>query len=80
LEEIVPPVRGSILSDKRGSNVFYNLHSDEEEAMITMRFICKNCGETFTVQIFEKGEAEEKRMAASPVHCPKCRSTAIERR
>jgi hypothetical protein len=48
--------------------------------MITDRFICKNCGESFKAQIFEKGEAKEKRVPASPVQCPKWRSTAIERR
>jgi DNA-directed RNA polymerase subunit RPC12/RpoP len=47
--------------------------------MITVRFICKNCGEKFTAKIFEKGEAKEKRVPASPVQCPKCRSIAVER-
>ncbi len=48
--------------------------------MITVRFICKNCGESFLAKIFEKGEAEEKRAPMSPVQCPKCRSTAVEKR
>jgi hypothetical protein len=48
--------------------------------MITVRFICKNCGEGFTAPVFERGEAEAKRMPSSPVRCPKCNSTAIERR
>lgn len=48
--------------------------------MITVRYICKNCGESFTTQIFEKGEAEEKRVLTSPVRCPRCRSTDVERR
>jgi len=47
--------------------------------MITIRFICKNCGEKFSAKVFEKGEAQEKRLPTSPVHCPKCRSTAVER-
>lgn len=47
--------------------------------MITVRFICKNCGERFTAQILEKGEAEAKRMPTAPVRCPKCGSSAIER-
>ena len=47
--------------------------------MTVVRFICKNCGERFTAQVFEKGEAEEKRVATSPVQCPKCGSTAVER-
>jgi len=46
--------------------------------MTTVRFICKNFGESFTAQVFEKGEAEEKRVPTSPVQCLKCRSTAIE--
>ena len=50
--------------------------SDEEEEMVAVRFICKNCGERFTAQVFEKGEAEEKRLTTSPVQCPRCRSTA----
>ena len=48
--------------------------------MITVRFICNNCGESFSAQIFEKGEAEEKRVPTSPVRCPRCGSTAVERR
>jgi hypothetical protein len=35
--------------------------------MITVRFVCKNCGERFTAQIFEKGKAEEKRVPTSLV-------------
>jgi DNA-directed RNA polymerase subunit RPC12/RpoP len=45
--------------------------------MITVRFVCKNCGERFTTQIFEKGEAEEKRVPTGPTRCPKCGSTDV---
>ena len=48
--------------------------------MITVKFICKNCGESFSAQVLEKGEAEEKRLPTSPVQCPKCHSITIERR
>ena len=47
--------------------------------MITVRFICKNCGERFTVQVFDTGEAEAKRMPTAPVQCPTCGSTQIVR-
>jgi len=47
--------------------------------MVTVRFICKRCGEKFSAQIFEKDEAKEKRLPTSPIQCPKCRSTAVER-
>jgi DNA-directed RNA polymerase subunit RPC12/RpoP len=47
--------------------------------MITVRFVCKNCGERFMAHIFEKGEAEEKKTPISPVQCPKCNSIKIER-
>jgi len=30
--------------------------------MITVQFFCRNCGEKFKTQVFEKGEAEEKRV------------------
>jgi len=47
--------------------------------MITVRFICKNCGERFTAKVFEKGEAEEKKVRTSHVQCPRCGSTSVER-
>lgn len=40
--------------------------------MIRIRFICKNCGFKFEEDVFEKGEAEEKRKPSRPVKCPKC--------
>ena len=42
------------------------------------RFICQDCGEVFTVEIFEPGEAEEKRIRPVPVKCPKCGSTNVK--
>jgi len=40
--------------------------------MVKARFICKNCGYKFEVEIFEEGKAEEKRLPSSPVRCKKC--------
>lgn len=36
------------------------------------KFICKICGHVFVIPVLEPGEAEEKRIPASPVRCPKC--------
>jgi transposase-like protein len=47
--------------------------------MIQVRFVCRNCGYQFVAKIFEKGEAEEKRVPTSSVRCPQCKSTAVER-
>jgi hypothetical protein len=47
--------------------------------MTKVKFICRHCGNKFTAEIFEKGEAEQKRVPRSPVQCPQCKSTAIER-
>jgi len=44
------------------------------------RFICKNCGNKFEADVFEPGEAKEKRMSCGPVICPKCKSGSVERR
>jgi len=46
--------------------------------MKKQRFICQNCGEVFTVEIFEPGEAEEKRIRPIPVKCPKCGSMNVK--
>lgn len=48
--------------------------------MIRANFICKRCGHKFTMEIFEKGEQEEKRLSGSPVKCPNCGSSSVERR
>lgn len=45
--------------------------------MKTVQFFCRNCGEKFTAQIYEKGEAEEKRVRPAPVRCPNCGSAAV---
>lgn len=47
--------------------------------MIEVTFICSKCGQKFKAIIFEKGEAEEKRVQGSQVRCPKCQSTLVKR-
>lgn len=41
--------------------------------MVNRRFICTRCGHRFEVQVFEPGEAQEKRLPAYPIQCPECR-------
>ena len=48
--------------------------------MIKRTFKCNNCGHRFEVEVFEPGEAEEKRLPYGQVRCPVCKSTNIERR
>ena len=45
--------------------------------MIRKRFQCRNCGERFEADTFEKGEAKEKRVPTGPVRCPNCRSDNV---
>jgi DNA-directed RNA polymerase subunit RPC12/RpoP len=40
--------------------------------MVKRKFICKNCGYKFEIEVFEEGEAEEKRVSTQPVRCPRC--------
>jgi DNA-directed RNA polymerase subunit RPC12/RpoP len=40
--------------------------------MIKRRFVCDRCGRAFEVQVFEPGEAEEKKVPTQPVRCPQC--------
>ena len=40
--------------------------------MVKRRFICKRCGERFELEVFEPGEARERRQPAYPVQCPHC--------
>lgn len=40
--------------------------------MVRKKFICKRCGFKFEEEVFEKGEAEEKRLPRCSVVCPKC--------
>ena len=47
--------------------------------MVKRQFVCKNCGNKFSVEVFEEGEADKKRLKGVPVSCPKCRSTNVER-
>lgn len=41
--------------------------------MVKRRFVCRRCGKRFEIEIFERGEAQEKRLPASPVRCPECK-------
>jgi len=43
------------------------------------KFICKRCGHKFELEVFEPGEAEEKRLSTSPVQCPECGGTVDKR-
>jgi len=47
--------------------------------MKKVRFICRDCGYIFTADVFEPGEAEEKRLPIGPIRCQRCRSTSVER-
>lgn len=40
--------------------------------MVRVKFICKNCRNKFEMDVFEPGEAREKRLPSRPVSCPKC--------
>lgn len=47
--------------------------------MRDQKFICRKCGCKFAVKIYEEGEVEEKKVQGSPVICPRCHSSDIER-
>jgi len=36
------------------------------------KFLCRRCPYEFVIEIFEAGEAEEKRLRGVPPSCPKC--------
>jgi DNA-directed RNA polymerase subunit RPC12/RpoP len=40
--------------------------------MVKRRFICEGCGNRFEIDVFEPGEAEDKRSPTRPVGCPRC--------
>ncbi len=40
--------------------------------MVKRKYYCKVCRKTFVVEVFEKGEAEDKGLRGSPVRCPDC--------
>ena len=44
-----------------------------------VRYRCRNCGESFVKEVFERGEAEARNLPSYPVHCPDCGSGQIER-
>ena len=48
--------------------------------MKTVGYICRQCGEKFEVEILEEGEAEAKKIRATPVRCQKCKSGDIQQR
>ena len=58
----------------------FNPLNTEVIIMRERKFRCKNCGKIFIVQVFEEGEAEEKGLPSSPVRCPRCKSSEVERR
>lgn len=53
---------------------------EKEYTMIKRSYRCVRCGCKFEIEVFEPGEAEEKRLPAGPVRCPECKSADIERR
>jgi transposase-like protein len=40
--------------------------------MTKRRFVCTLCGYRFEKEVFEKGEAKEKKVQTVPVTCPRC--------
>ena len=40
--------------------------------MVKRKYVCKRCGKTFVIEVFEQGEAEEKKLRGRPVTCPDC--------
>jgi hypothetical protein len=45
--------------------------------MIKKFFVCVPCDKSFEIEIFEPGEAQEKRVNVAPVTCPICSSSNI---
>ena len=41
--------------------------------MVKRKFICKNYNYKFEIEIFEEGEAEEKKVPTRPIRCKKMR-------
>jgi len=46
--------------------------------MKKQRFVCNQCGNRFEVEVYEKGEAKEKKVPVYPVRCPKCQGSVSE--
>ncbi len=40
--------------------------------MVKRKYVCKRCGKTFVVEVFEEGEAQDKGLRGSRVTCPQC--------
>jgi DNA-directed RNA polymerase subunit RPC12/RpoP len=47
--------------------------------MKKQKYVCKNCRREFVIEIFEEGEAKEKRLPTSPVRCRYCGSGNLEK-
>ena len=45
--------------------------------MKVKRVICKDCGHEGKVEIFDREEAEKRRIRLVPVTCPKCGSRNV---
>jgi len=50
----------------------------KEFDMVKRRFRCLRCGCKFEKEVFEPGEAEDKKLGSGPVTCPECKSTQTE--
>lgn len=46
--------------------------------MIKRRFVRRSCGHSFAIEVFEKGEAEEKKKPSWPVRCEKCSGPVVQ--
>ncbi|WHZ25330.1 MAG: hypothetical protein OJF51_000125 [Nitrospira sp.] len=40
--------------------------------MVKASYFCRRCGAKFSIDVFEEGEAEEKRIPSGPVRCKDC--------
>lgn len=47
--------------------------------MEKVEFRCTLCGKTFVCEVVDPREAQQKRLATSPVRCPECKSTVLVR-
>lgn len=47
--------------------------------MVVAELKCQMCGHHFERKIIDEDEPRETRLPASPVRCPKCNSTFIEK-
>lgn len=47
--------------------------------MVVVELKCQSCGNKFETQVLDRENPREQRQLGSPVRCPKCRSSFIER-